>query len=297
MQNQITFKGWRKSYRLKLKRTREYSDKEFRLIEILLHIVDWDRKHANFAVTKESLRDIQRHYLPAWSVGKIQAAMQDLISRGVIERNSDGHIVIPNYRAYSDVQSDEQGVQPNEQPVHPDIQGVQPAEQSDTRQIDEQIPKPLLNTAQVSAPVQQGEQADAAKETLKTLTQHQTGDDGMLIIDKLVERYGNDIRVPLKKYAPVQVRDAARRMEARARYKNERIGNPIGYITTLCKEGILWEDSEERRLEDGIKAREAEERRKMEEVSKPISAEQRERNRQILDKMGKELAEKLGWKR
>ena len=82
MENQIKLKGYIKSYRCKLKQMMDYSDREYRLLEVLLHIVDWDKKHASFGTTKESLRDIRRHYLQNWSVSKMCEVMNDLLHRG-----------------------------------------------------------------------------------------------------------------------------------------------------------------------------------------------------------------------
>ncbi len=310
MGNQIKLNGFIKSHRRKLKPMSDYFDREYRLLDVLVHIVDWDKKHAAFGVTKESLRDIQRHYLPNWSLGKLCAAMKDLAQRAVIERNSDGKVLIKNFWKFTtDVQPDEHSedeiletehpVQQDEQSVHSDEQNVQPSERIDDKQINDVPQKLPTNTVQIDASVQQGEQPDSPKETQKKLIEHQTNNDEMLLMSKLTERYGEDISVPIRNFSPIRVRDAARRMEARIRYKNESVRNKIGCITNLCKENIPWEESDEKKLDDSMKAREAvqkeTERRKWEEMNKPISPEQRARNLEALKRMKKELIEK-GWK-
>jgi hypothetical protein len=265
MKKRIKFKGCIWSPRIKLKRTIDYTDQEYRLLDILMHISDWDKKHKQtFGTTGESLRDIQSHYLPHWSLGKLSRWMNGLASKGEIERRDDHKIEIRNFARSTElnvqddeqdnVPSDEQNVQSNERENLPDEQSVHQGEQRHKNQSSEKSQKTEEIKEHSASSVQSDEQAKSPKEQLKkSFKETQTTADEMLLLQKLKDEYTTDIEIPLKRYGLLLVRDSARRVESRIQ-GGEKVPNRVGYITTLCKEGTTWEDSEEKKREDGFGA-------------------------------------------
>lgn len=303
MEKQIKFKGYLRSYRRKLKKLAGLTDQEYHLYDALLHIVDWDKNHKdNFGITKESLLDIHRHYLPFSSKSKLSGNVNSLIEKGYIKRRPDKSIEVINFyklvnndvqqaeRFYGDDDIDvfpnERGVPENKQGVSPNEQGVQTTEQQGKSQINDDVSKIQENEAKNGQTVQPIEQQNTPKETLNKLKQQQISDDDL--IKRLVDRYGEDIKVPLRSWSPGQVWDAARITEARLS-GGENIRNRVGCITDLCKEGAHWEGSEWQIRELRKKAREAEERRKWEEMNRQPTPEERARNLAALDKLRKDF--------
>jgi DNA-binding MarR family transcriptional regulator len=271
MKNQIKFKGFLNSYRLKIKQTMDYTDGEYRLWDVLIHIADWDEKHTEtFGTTGESLRDIQKHYL-SWSTGKLSETIKSLTKRGLVERRPGGRLEIKKFkylisksvrdieRFYgvsdeSSVHPDEQGVQAVEQQIHSTEHPAHSTEQAAKSQIGNRGTRKPLNTSENVMPVHPDEEVKSAKEqSKKSFKEIQTNADEMLLINKLIEKYGNDIKRPLSKFSVTSVRDSARRVESRIQ-GGEKVINCVGYITILCKDGITWEESEEKAREDGFGA-------------------------------------------
>jgi len=264
-----------------------YKDNECRLLDVLIHIADWDKKHKEtFGTTGESLRDIKKHYLPEWSTGKLSAVRKKLVKHSDIAIKDDGRIEVKNFWRFvsPDVQKVEQAFQSDEQDVQQDEQSVQPAEQIRNTENHDALVKNQLETTQNTPVVQPTEHQKDFKETLNKLKETQTN------IDMLIKKYGNDINVPIKNYCVEQVSEAAKITEARIG-EGENIRNKIGCITNLCKEGAKWEGSEWQLKESQRKIREEEERRKLKEMTQPITSEQRAR---INLKM-KEIRKKMGW--
>jgi hypothetical protein len=227
-----------------------------------MHIVDWDKKHAQaFGSTSESLRYIQKHYLPEWSVGKLCLWMNSLIRKGDIVRDDEHRVVIKDFSKSLElnVHEDEQeSVRPYEHDIHsteqkdsPNEQPVQTGEQEPKKQFLNDVQKSKEIIDKSSLHVQQDEHTNNPKEQLKKDKEQQTNNDEMLLLKTLKDEYKADIEVPLKKFDLLLVRDSARRVESRIK-RGENVKSRVGYITNLCKEGVRWEESEEKALEDEL---------------------------------------------
>jgi len=290
MKNQIKFRGYTNSYRIKLKKMKFYEDSEYRLLDVFVNIADWDKKHINtFGTTGESLRDIQKHYLPNWSLGKLSQTTNKLIKKGDITKRLERRIEIKNFWRFvsSNVQKVEQSVQADEQNVQQNEQPVQPDEQPKNIENHDVLIKNQLETIQHNPTVQPTEHQEKSKETLNQPKEHQIN-----YVELLTGQYGNDINAPIKKYGVEQVSEAAKITEARID-EGENIKNKIGCITNLCKEGVKWEGSEWQLRENQRKIQAEEKRRKFEKMIRPPqrTPEQQEK----INKKMQETKEKFGW--
>ncbi|OHB23136.1 MAG: hypothetical protein A2939_01935 [Parcubacteria group bacterium RIFCSPLOWO2_01_FULL_48_18] len=114
------------------------NDAEVRLFHLYLRIVDWDSKHTEvFGSSDITIRNLKKHYLQFWSIGKISYTRQSLIEKGWLEKGSDGGVGVRNYWIYrlKRVQVAEQCIQHTRQGVPIDEQSVQFGEKSHEEKV------------------------------------------------------------------------------------------------------------------------------------------------------------------
>ncbi len=284
-----------------------YNDAEYRLWDVLIHIVDWDEKHKDtFGTTSESLRDIQAHYLP-WSIGKLSKIFSSLAKKGVVRRNTDRRIEIPNFKYLAgkavhageqfyeeeneaEVQSNEHSVRIIEQPVQEAELGVSSIEQEAQNQVVHEEDLTPVNINEFAPSVHPREQAETFKQNQKKPIQQERSEEMQVLESRLIERFGKDIQKPIERFGLTVVRAAANRMRVRMEIKNEFVRNQVGYITTLCKEGIGWEESDEKRLEDKIRVAKEDKEREFNEANKPLTDEERLKARAKLQEIREGLS-------
>lgn len=290
----------------------DLSDAEYRLFDVLIHIVDWDKDHETFGTTSESLRDIKEHYLPHHAIGKLSETITSLAKRDFLKRLRD-RIEVNNFKwliskSVQDgerfnglvdeptVHHDERLVQVTEQKIQPGEHDVHASEHGDKKGVGEARHVMPMNIGENEVTVHPDETQKTSKEHLEKLKEHQTNEENLLMIQKLKNEYGPDIEVPIRNFSLLLVRDAARRMEARIR-RGEPVKNRVGYITKLCKEGIAWDLSEEKADEDRAGARavaqEEEQRKLMEEHDRPMTPEEKARREETLRSF-REMRNKIG---
>jgi len=118
--------GWIHEYRKLLPTEKHLSDQEVRLFRIYRLLAGPYKKYPeSYRRVFASYREIQRHYLPNWSVGKISHYTRKLESDGYITRIRQAVIY---------VQPAENYIQPFEQKVQNSEQSVQSTEQSSLTQ-------------------------------------------------------------------------------------------------------------------------------------------------------------------
>ena len=105
----------------------QLTDQEFRLYCLYLRTVHWDNRHESFGFSDLTIRNIRKHYLHNWSIGKISNTRRSLIKKGWLEKNQYGEIGVREYKIYrlknvpsaeKCIQRIRQGLQINEQDVH-----------------------------------------------------------------------------------------------------------------------------------------------------------------------------------
>ena len=293
MKDQIKFNGFIKSFRKKIKIMCDYSDAEYRLLDALQHIVDWDKKHNKFGTTEETIRDIKSHYLPNWSIGKISKIMNALIDRGDIKRLTRSKIILNNFEylvcKYKDgekfyekkLYNIEHNVLFNEQKVQVGEQNVLSIEQMPKKDKDFEGNKTQKQEDFSIKNVPLNEQPVNPKETLNKDREQQT--NNMLLIN-LIRLYGKDIEKPNNEFGLPQVLEAVKILEARVR-AGENIKNKIGCIIILCRQKARWQDCELRKIEERHAFLEAKKRKEIEEMIREPTAEERELCVKNMEKM------------
>ena len=88
-------------YSFELAYEKELTDQEVRLFHVYKLIVDWDKKHADtFGCSEITIRQLQEHYLPHWSTGKVSQVRSSLIEKGWLLKRADGMTEVNGYRTY-----------------------------------------------------------------------------------------------------------------------------------------------------------------------------------------------------
>lgn len=97
----MKLRGYLKFSREDIEVEKDLSDRELRLLNLFVRIVDWDPRHKErFASARITVAEIHRSYLPHWCTGKIWEVTQMLINKGQILRLKDGRIQVVNFTHY-----------------------------------------------------------------------------------------------------------------------------------------------------------------------------------------------------
>jgi hypothetical protein len=131
--------GYIRLYRyIALEYKKNLTDQEYRLLEVYACLVRWDKKNPeHFGIVSElSIRDIQKDYLPHWSVGKISTVTKSLIEKNLLTRLPKKRMRVENFWIYqAKPPQAEQGFQLIEQGIQPTEQNIQLAEQNQWSEI------------------------------------------------------------------------------------------------------------------------------------------------------------------
>lgn len=147
------------------------TDQEFRLYYLYARLADWDEKHGeeSYGTILETIREIQCHYLPFWSIGKICYWRKALISKGLLQKEENRRIRVVRYSLYriKNVKEAEQELQLLEQIVHQSEQPVRADEREETTFVVNEKGELEETTLVPDKIVQHTEQTHPSKETLK----------------------------------------------------------------------------------------------------------------------------------
>ena len=122
-------------YRREVEREKILTDAELRLYYLYRRLADWDTRHTEtFGTVKISIRELRKLYLPSsrWSIGKISATINGLITKEFLERLTTGRILIRYFGIFqAPIRQGEPLLRLLEQGVPVDEQSVSRPEQPD----------------------------------------------------------------------------------------------------------------------------------------------------------------------
>ncbi len=140
------------------------TDQEYRLLDIYVCLVRWDKKDPDrFGIVAElSIRDIKKDYLPKWAIGKISTVTKSLIAKGRLTRLPKKRMLVENFWIYqAKPPKAEQAFQLIEQGIQPTEQNIQLAEQNQQSEIRKAREELLGKYSPFKKNVQPGEQSES----------------------------------------------------------------------------------------------------------------------------------------